>query len=141
MPAERIRNAGVVGAVAASPAPPPSATCRAPVALAEKPLEPTQPATSSPPAGTPADFMAMMGAAIEATMTPLRVQLNATIVPMQRAIKSLEAEFVAMRELSAEGDDEMSDAAASELALAKRTNDTDRVQTRTTRLEFIGSGS
>ena len=85
--------------------------------------------------------MAMMGAAIEAAMTPLRVQLNATIVPMQRAIKSLQAEFVAMRELSVAGHDEMSDAAASELALAKRTNDTDRVQTRTTRLEFIGSGS
>ena len=85
--------------------------------------------------------MAMMGAEIEAAMTPLRVQLNATIVPMQRAIKSLQAEFVAMRELSAAGDDEMSDAASSELALAKRTNDTHRVQTRTRRLELSGSGS
>ena len=62
----------------------------------------------------------MMGAAIEAAMKPLRAQLAATIVPMQRTIESLQAEFVAMRELAPAGDDDMSDAAASEMALALR---------------------
>ena len=87
----------------------------------------------------------MIGAAIEAAMKPLRGQLEATIVPMQRTIESLQAEFVAMRELAPAGDDDMSDAAASEMALAlrdpKRGSDTDRVQTRATRLRITSSGS
>ena len=40
-----------------------------------------------------------MGVASEAAMKPLRGQLEATSVPMQRAIESLQAEFIAMREL------------------------------------------
>ena len=119
LPAERIRHGGVVGAAAASRAPPPAGTCRAP-APAEKPLEQAQPVTPSPPAGIPAGFLEMMGAAIEAAMKPLLAQLEATIVPMQRTIESLQAEFVAMRELAPAGDDDMSDAAASEMALALR---------------------
>ena len=87
----------------------------------------------------------MMGAAIEAAMKPLRGQLEATIVPMQRTIESLQAEFVAMREFAPAGDDDMSAAAASEMALAlrdpKRGSDTDRVQTRATRLRLTASGS
>ena len=87
----------------------------------------------------------MMGTAIEAAMKPLRIQLEAAIVPMQKTIESLQAEFVAMRELDPAGDDDMSDAAASEMALAlrdpKRGSDTDRVQTRATRLRLIASGS
>ena len=87
----------------------------------------------------------MMGAAIEAAMKPLRGQLEATIVPMQRTIESLQAEFVAMREFAPAGDDDMSAAAASEMALAsrdpKRGSGTDRIQTRATRLRLSGSGS
>ena len=101
--------------------------------------------TFSPPAGIPASLLEMTGAAIEAAMKPLRGQLEATIVPMKRTIESLQAEFVAMRELAPAGDDDMSDASASEMALAlrdpKRGSDTDRVQTRATRLRLTGSGS
>ena len=39
-----------------------------------------------------------MAATIEATLKPLREKLEATIVPMQRTLESLQAEFVAMRE-------------------------------------------
>ena len=89
--------------------------------------------------------MEMLGTAIEAALKPLRGQLEATIVPMQKTIESLQAEFVAIRELAAAGDDDMSDAAASEMALAlrdpKRGTDTDRVQTRATRLRLTASGS
>ena len=89
--------------------------------------------------------MEMLGTAIEAALKPLRGQLEATIVPMQKTIESLQAEFVAIRELAAAGDDDMSDAAASEMALAlrdpKRGTDTDGVPTRATRLRLTASGS
>ena len=44
------------------------------------------------------DFKDMMAATIEAALKPLREILKATIVPMQRTIESLQAEFIAMRE-------------------------------------------
>ena len=44
------------------------------------------------------DFANLMAASIEAALKPLREKLEATIVPMQRTIESLQAEFVAMRE-------------------------------------------
>ena len=83
-----------------------------------------------------ADFATMMASAIEAALKPMKEKLEATIIPMQRTIESLQAEFVAMREDSAAGDDAMLDATASETALAKRVNDTDRAQTRATRLKI-----
>ena len=46
-----------------------------------------------------------MAASIEAALRPLRERLEATIIPMQRTIESLQAEFVAMREEKA--DEEM----------------------------------
>ena len=39
-----------------------------------------------------------MRAAIEAALRPLREQLEATIIPMQRTIESLQAEFISIRE-------------------------------------------
>ena len=49
------------------------------------------------------DLASMMAATIEAALKPLREKLEAIIVPMQRTLESLQAEFVAMRE---EKDDE-----------------------------------
>ena len=130
---------GVVGAAAAVQSQASAAIPRAPV------LEQPQPVTGTQPAWNPASIMEMLGTAIEAALKPLRGQLEATIVPMQKTIESLQAEFVAIRELAAAGDDDMSDAAASEMALAlrdpKRGTDTDRVQTRATRLRLTASGS
>ena len=39
-----------------------------------------------------------MTAAIEAALRPLREQLEATIIPMQRTIESLQAEFISIRD-------------------------------------------
>ena len=139
LPTGHRKNVGVVGAAAAVQSQAAAAIPRAPV------LEQPQPVTGSPPAWNPANIMEMLGTAIEAALKPLRGQLEATIVPMQKTIESLQAEFVAIRELAAAGDDDMSDAAASEMALAlrdpKRGTDTDRVQTRATRLRLTASGS
>ena len=74
--------------------------------------------TPSQAAGIRAGLLKIIGAAIEAAMKPLLGQLEATIVPMQRTIESLEAEFVAMLEFAIAGDDDMLAAAASEMALA-----------------------
>ena len=92
--------------------------------------------SSLPVVVNPTDLANLMAASIEAALRPLRERLEATIIPMQRTIESLQAEFVAMREDSAAGDDAMLDATASETALAKRVNDTDRAQTRATRLKI-----
>ena len=54
----------------------------------------------------------MMAAAIEAAMKPLRGQLEATILPMQRALESLQAEFIAIR--VEEKDNEMGSSAAAD---------------------------
>ena len=48
------------------------------------------------------DLASMMAATIEAALKPLREKLEQTIVPMQRTIESLQAEFVAMREEKAD---------------------------------------
>ena len=104
---------------------------------------PTSDAASQPQpvaAMSPADLQAMMAAAIESTLKPMKETMEATIIPMQRTIESLQAEFVAMREDIAAGDDAMVDATASETALAKRVSHTERVQTRATRLKMSGSG-
>ena len=104
---------------------------------------PTSDAASQPqPAAamSPADLATMMAAAIESALKPMKEQLEATIIPMQRTIESLQAEFVAMREDAAAGDDAMLDATASETALATRVDDTERVQTRATTLKMSGVG-
>ena len=74
---------------------------------------PTSDAASQPqPAAamSPADLATMMAAAIESALKPMKNKMEATIIPMQRTIRSLPAEFVAMREDTAAGDDAMLDA-------------------------------
>ena len=50
----------------------------------------------------------MMSAAIEAALKPMKERLEATILPMQRTLETLQAEFVALR--SEEKDDDAADA-------------------------------
>ena len=50
-----------------------------------------------PAAANPMDLANMMAASIEAALKPLRKRLEATMIPMQRTIESLQAEFVALR--------------------------------------------
>ena len=64
----------------------------------------------------PVDFASMMAAAIEAALKPMKERLEATIMPMQRTLESLQAEFVALR--ADEKDDLMNSGAATE---AKRS--------------------
>ena len=62
----------------------------------------------------------------------MRDQLQAMILAMQRTIKSLQAEFVALREFQAgDGDEAMKHLALREV---KRASETDRMQTRATKL-------
>ena len=72
----------------------------------------------------PVDLVKIMTATIEAALKPLREQLEATIVPMQRTIESLQAEFVAMRE---EKNDEAMQQAVCGVAL--ETQDAKRLTT------------
>ena len=59
---------------------------------------------------------------VEAAMKPMKERLEATILPMQRTLESLQAEFIALR--SEEKDNEMSSSAAAD---AKRMRtDADR---------------
>ena len=51
--------------------------------------------------------MQLMAAAIEAARKPMRQQLEATIVPMQRAFESLQAEFISFCEFQGVDDDDM----------------------------------
>ena len=50
------------------------------------------------------DLANMMTAAIEAALQPMKERLEATIVPMQRTLESLQAEFVALRVEEKDGD-------------------------------------
>ena len=45
----------------------------------------------------PADLSTIMSAAIEAALKPMKDRLEATILPMQRTLEGLQAEFVAFR--------------------------------------------
>ena len=129
---KRVSADGAVAAstISSSPVVAPRAPPAGPASVAHPVVQ------SSLPVVNPTDLANLMAARIEAALRPLRERLEATIIPMQRTIESLQAEFVAMREDSAAGDDAMLDATASETALAKRVNDTDRAQTRATRLKI-----
>ena len=54
-------------------------------------------AGSGHPQAIPLDLASMIGAAIEAALKPLTERFEATIIPMQRTLESLQAEFVALR--------------------------------------------
>ena len=80
---------------------------------APSPMHVDAPQISAPgsghPQAIPLDLASMMGAAIAAALKPLKEQLEATIIPMQRTLESLQAEFVALR--SKEKDEGMTAAA------------------------------
>ena len=59
------------------------------------PMPVSEPPVSSQ--ASPADLSQIMTAAIEAALRPLREKLEATIIPMQRTIASLQAEFISIR--------------------------------------------
>ena len=58
------------------------------------------------------DLANMMAAAIESALKPMKKRLEATIVPMQRTLESLQAEFIALR--AEEKDNDMSSSAAAD---------------------------
>ena len=60
----------------------------------------------------PTDFANMMAAATEAALKAMKERLEATIMPMQRTLQNLQAEFVALR--AEEKDDLMSSGAATD---------------------------
>ena len=96
------------GAIAASAVPvaprtQPVVSARAPSSQQNLLSQPIAPSTGPfAHLGNPADLANLMVATIEAALKPLREKLEATIVPMQRTIESLQAEFVAMREEKAD---------------------------------------
>ena len=49
------------------------------------------------PVTIPTDLSSIMAAAIEAALQPMKERLEATIVPMQRTLETLQTEFVALR--------------------------------------------
>ena len=49
------------------------------------------------PVTIPTDLSSIMAAAIEAALQPMKERLEATIVPMQRTVETLQTEFVALR--------------------------------------------
>ena len=60
----------------------------------------------------PVDFSNIMSAAIEAALKPMKEKLEATILPRQRTLEGLQAEFVAFR--AEEKDDMMTSGAAAD---------------------------
>ena len=58
------------------------------------------------------DLANMMAAAIESALKQMKELLEATILPMQRTLESLQAEFIALR--AEEKDNEMSSSAAAD---------------------------
>ena len=69
------------------------------------------PVIGNPPA-IPSDLANMMAAAVEAALKPMTERLEATILPMQRTLESLQAEFIVLR--TEEKDNEMSSSAAAD---------------------------
>ena len=59
---------------------------------------------SAHPQAFQVDLANMMAAAIEAALKPMKERLEATIVPMQRTLEGLQAEFVALRTEEKDGD-------------------------------------
>ena len=78
--------------------------------------------TSVQPPAIPLDLENMMAAAIEAALKPMKERLEATIMPMQRTLESLQAEFVALR--SEEKDDVINSNVAADAKRMRTGSDT-----------------
>ena len=102
------KRSGKDGAVSASAASSTAAALpatRPHVASSQIPVEaPRSVATVGLPQANPSDLANMMSAAIEAALKPMKERLEITILPMQRTLKTLQAEFVALRSKQ-KGDD------------------------------------
>ena len=110
------------GAVSASLASVTIATAhpRTSVTKSQIPAQPVSAPASISPAN-PADLSSTMAAAIEAALKPMKERLEATIIPMQRTLGSLQAEFVALR--AKEKDDAMISKAAADAKRMRTDSD------------------
>ena len=110
------KKGGSDGAVSASVASSTAATLpptRPRVAPSQIPVETPHPVvTVGAQQVNHSDLANMMAAAIESALKPMKERLEATIVPMQRTLESLQAEFIALR--VEEKDNEMSSSAAAD---------------------------
>ena len=111
------------GAVSASLASVTLATAlpRTPVTGSQIPAQPVSAPASISPAAIPADLSSIMAAAIEAALKTMKERLEATIIPMQRTLESLQAEFVALR--AEEKDDAMISKAAADAKRMRTDSD------------------
>ena len=94
-----------------------TAVSRAPVSAVAAAPAPALPARISPQLqhcapSFRADFSDIISDGIEAALRPLKEGLDATILPMQRTLEGLQAEFVAFR--ADEKDDMMTSGAAAD---------------------------
>ena len=97
-PTKRVNHVGVVGAAAASRVPQRATAATVVAVTASQVL--AEPLSAQVPSQSVenSDLVNLMAAAIEAALRPLREKLDATITPMQRAMESLQAEFISIRE-------------------------------------------
>ena len=97
-PTKRVNHVGVVGAAAASRVPQRATAATVVAVTASQVL--AEPLSAQVPGQSVenSDLVNLMAAAIEAALRPLREKLDATITPMQRAMESLQAEFISIRE-------------------------------------------
>ena len=97
-PTKRVNHVGVVGAAAASRVPQRATAATVDAVTASQVL--AEPLSAQVPGQSVenSDLVNLMAAAIEAALRPLREKLDATITPMQRAMESLQAEFISIRE-------------------------------------------
>ena len=102
---KRVGTDGTVSAMVASTVAVAAAGPRPQNTTALIPSQPARPVPVSVLQQTmPNDLAQMMTAAIEAALRPMKERLEATIIPMQRTIESLQAEFIALRTEEKDGD-------------------------------------
>ena len=102
---KRVGTDGTVSAMVASTVAVAAAGPRPQNTTALIPSEPARPVPVSVlQQSMPNDLAQMMTAAIEAALRPMKERLEATIIPMQRTIESLQAEFIASRAEEKDGD-------------------------------------
>ena len=67
---------------------------------------------AAPPAQMPPNFTEIIAAAVAAAMEPWKKSFDQSFIPMQLTVESLQAEFVALRDLVPADDESMNDDAA-----------------------------
>ena len=112
---------GAVSASLASVTIATTALPRTPVTVSQIPTQPVSVPASISPAAAPADMSSITAAAIEAALRPIKERLEATIIPMQRTLESLQAEFAALR--AEEKDDAVISKAAADAKRMRTDSD------------------